>query len=115
MLRARPAFTLVELIVSMLLIDVALLALVASGALVIRQASDGHVHSSAVRSAVNRLESISARLPCAVATGHVVGPHGTQEDWTVLVAGGEREIVDSVRYIQASGVRTIVLRASTLC
>ena len=48
MLRARPAFTLVELIVSMLLIDVALLALVASGALVIRQASDGHVQSSAI-------------------------------------------------------------------
>jgi type II secretory pathway pseudopilin PulG len=116
MLRARPAFTLVELMVSMLLIDVALLALVASGALVIRQASDGHVHSSAVRAAVNRLESLSARFPCVASTGYVVGPHGLREDWSVRpVAAGEREIVDSVRYPQSSGTRAVVLRARTPC
>src|SRR5262245_53232697 len=116
MLRARPAFTLVELIVAILLIDVALLALVASGALVIRQANDGHVHSSAVRAAQNRLESLSARFPCMASTGHVIGPHGLREDWLVrLIVGGQREIVDSVRYPQSAGTRTVVLRSRTTC
>ena len=115
MLHARAGFTLVELLVAILLIDVALLALVASGALVIRQASEGHAHSTAVRTALNRLETLSARLPCTASSGQAAGPHAIHEAWTIRLTGGEREIVDSVRYTQSSGTQTVVLRARTPC
>jgi type II secretory pathway pseudopilin PulG len=116
MLRARAGFTLVELLVAILLIDVALLALVASGALVIRQANEGHVHSTAVRAALNRLESLSARLPCMPSSGHADGPHAIRETWVIRLTGrNEREIVDSVRYARSSGTQTVVLRARTPC
>lgn len=116
MSRARPAFTLVELLVATMLVEVGLLALVASSAVVVRQASDGHVHSTAVRAAHNRIETLSARLPCTNSTGHALGPHAIREDWIVrLIGSAEREIVDSVQYAQSTGTKTVVLRTRTPC
>jgi Tfp pilus assembly protein PilV len=116
MLRARSAFTLVELLVATLLIDVALLALVASGALVVRQTNESHVRAAAVRAAVDRLETLAARFPCTTAGGQAIGPHAIRESWTVRrIGAAEREIVDTVRFAQTSGTQTFVLGLRAPC
>jgi Tfp pilus assembly protein PilV len=115
-LRSRRAFTIVELLVAVLLIDVGLLALVAGSALVVRQVAEGHAHALAVRMSMNRIESIASTSSCSAARGQSNGPHGIQERWTVAVrGGGDREIIDSVRLQEASGPRTIVTRLRTPC
>jgi type II secretory pathway pseudopilin PulG len=112
----RQGFTLVELLVAVLLIDVGLLALVASGALVVRQAAEGRAHSAAVRIALNRLESLVATVPCAAASGGAQHPQAIDERWVVrLLPTDDREVIDSVRFPRTSGARTIVLRTRAPC
>jgi Tfp pilus assembly protein PilV len=106
---------LVELLVAILLIDIGLLALVAGSALIARQVGEGHVRATAVRIALNRLESAAA-LPCVAGRGSATSAHAIEEEWAVtILPAGEREIVDSVRFLQSSGPRTVVLRTRTPC
>jgi Tfp pilus assembly protein PilV len=115
-LRSRRAFTIVELLVAVLLIDIGLLALVAAGALVVRRIAEGHAQAFAVRTTMNRIESIASTLPCVALRGQMNAPHGVHEAWAVsILPGGDREIIDSVRYQEPSGPRTIVNRSRTAC
>src|SRR5207249_8651152 len=103
-------FTLVELLVSILLIDLGLLALVAGSAVIVREVGDAHARSAAVHAAIDRLESAGAG-PCVAAAGDADGPHGMHEHWTVTpLPNRTHEIVDSVTYPYAGTERRVVLR-----
>jgi Tfp pilus assembly protein PilV len=116
-MRSRAGFTLVELLVAVLLIDVGLLAIVASGALIVRQTNESRAHAAAVRMALDRLESGSAAFPCAATSGsRTSGSPRLAENWSVrLLPTGDREIVDSVRFPTTAGSRVVVLRTRATC
>jgi prepilin-type N-terminal cleavage/methylation domain-containing protein len=112
---SRQGFTLVELLVAIVLIDVGLLALVAASTVVLRQVQDQRARSAAVYAATDRIETLSS-LPCAAAIGATAGPRGIHEHWqAVLLPSGAREIGDSVVYASSAGPRSVVLRTRNPC
>jgi Tfp pilus assembly protein PilV len=115
MRNARPGFTLLEVLIAVVLIDVGLLALVASTALLIRQTAELRARSAAVRAAANRLQRLGAAT-CAPTSGTASGAFGIRETWSIAVAvDGVRELSDSVTYTTPTGVRSVVLRTKLPC
>lgn len=115
MLSSRRGFTLVEVIVAIFLIDVGLLALVGSSALLVRQTHELRLRSTAVRIAANRLESLGA-APCSGAAGSAVDARGLREDWTVsLLPNRVRELRDSVAFHVGARPSHVVLRTRLPC
>ena len=114
-MRSHRGFTLLEVLIAVVLIDVGLLALVAGSAVLIRQTAEMRAHSAAVRAAANRLQMLGATT-CSARTGNASGPFGISESWSVeLHANGVREVRDSVTYAGASGPRALVLRTRLPC
>lgn len=109
-LQLRRGFTLVELIVSVLLIDVALLALVAGSAVVVRRQVALRTRLGAARAAANRLETL-AIAPCADASGTANAERGIVETWQATVGPTtRRDLRDSVVYVDGREQRNVVLR-----
>jgi type II secretory pathway pseudopilin PulG len=94
-LRARPGFTLVELMVAVLLIDVALLALVAGTAIVAKRHTELRARELAARVVSNRIQSAIA---AGCAPGAVV-----------------RSLADSESYAIDGAVHQVVLRTRVAC
>jgi Tfp pilus assembly protein PilV len=114
-LRARPAFTLVELIVAVLLIDVALLAMIAGSAVIIQRQAEVRTRIAASQAAANRLQLLAAG-PCITTTGTANGERGLIETWTAESrANGIRSIRDSVAYTANGVERLVVLQTSLPC
>ena len=114
-MRNRPAFTLVEVIVAVVLINVGLLALVASSAVLIRQSSEMRARSAAVRAAANRLALLGATT-CTARSGSASSAFGVTEEWSVhILADGVRELRDSVSYSAPTGTKSVVLRTRLPC
>ena len=114
-MRNRAAFTLIEVIVSVVLLNVGLLALVASSAVLIRQTSEMRARSAAVRAAANRLALLGATT-CAARSGTASSAFGVREVWSVQVLDdGVRELRDSVSYSAPTGVKSVVLRTRLPC
>jgi prepilin-type N-terminal cleavage/methylation domain-containing protein len=113
--RSRAGFTLVEVIVAIVLIEVGLFALVGGSAVLVRQANQLRGRVTAVHAAVDRLQLLSA-APCAVATG-IAGATGVmREDWSLaLVGSGVREVRDSVTFRLPGGGGAVVLRTRVPC
>ncbi|HEY9225575.1 MAG TPA: hypothetical protein VIP11_02935 [Gemmatimonadaceae bacterium] len=112
---SRPAFTLVEVLVAVVLIDVGLLALVAGSAVLIRQTTEMRARGAAVRVAANRLQLLGATA-CVASTGSTRGPFGIHEYWSVdPPTEGVREMRDSVTYASPAGERSIVLATRLPC
>ena len=114
--RVRLGFTLVELLVPLLLVDVGLLALVATSAAVTRELLQSGRRNLALESAVARLERLSS-VPCRNDDrgDEVIAP-GIHEWWSATVdAGGTRRLQDSVTFVRRSAVRSIVLRTRARC
>src|SRR4051812_48338671 len=108
-MRNRPAFTLVEVIIAVVLVNVGLLALVAGSAVLIRQNAEMRSRSAAVRAAANRLALLGA-TSCTARNGTASGAFGIHEDWAVRVLhDGIRELHDSVSYAAPSGTKSVVL------
>jgi Tfp pilus assembly protein PilV len=114
--RVRPGFTLVELLVALLLVDVGLLALVATSAAVTRELDASGRRNLALESAVTRLERLSS-MPCrSDDRGDEVIAPGIHEWWSATVdAGGTRRLEDSVTFATRGAVRSIVLRTRARC
>ena len=111
----RRGFTLVELLVAIVLIDIGVLALVAGGTVVVRQANDLRRRGAAIRAASNRLE-ILGLLPCAATQGTIAGSPDLREHWSVSPGqNGVREVTDSVAYTLSSGSRTFTVRTKFPC
>jgi prepilin-type N-terminal cleavage/methylation domain-containing protein len=111
----RRGFTLIEVLIAVVLIDVGLLALVAGSTIIVAQTNELRVRSAATRAAGNRLQQLGA-APCVPATGSAVGPRDLQEHWEVLLHGNEtRQVNDSVTFRAGGRPAWIVLRTRFPC
>lgn len=112
--RRRSGFSLVELLVAVILVDVGLLALVQTSAIVVRRRNEARAREAAVSTAAARVEQLLAS-PCATATGTAIAP-ASSETWTSLVNGSIRDVSDSVSFGQpAPASHAFVLHSRTSC
>lgn len=112
--RRRLGFTLVELLVALLLVEVGLLSLTGTTVVLIRERSAVRARAAAIRAASNRLQFLAAG-PCEAASGAAIGPSIIREMWDVrLVPNAIRDLRDSVIYGADSG-HAIVLRTRLPC
>ena len=109
-------FTLPELLVAIVLIDIGVLALVACSTVVVRQADDLRRRGAAIRLASSRLELLGV-LPCAATQGSDTSVPGLREHWSVaLLQNGIRELSDSVVYTVSGSSRSgFALRTKLPC
>jgi len=119
--RRRPVppspagFTLVEVIVAIVLIEIGLLALTASTGVVVREIMIVRARTTALELARNRVEAIAA-TPCAVTSGGLAAPRGFREEWSAqLIPVSVRVIRDSVTFMVQRVSRTLVLETRTPC
>jgi Tfp pilus assembly protein PilV len=113
-MRPRAGFTLVEVLVAVLFIDVAVLASVATSAFVVRRQVELRAHMAASDAAANRLESL-ALGPCAPATGSAAGPLGIVEHWSTTIIDGVRSIRDSIAFRTGTTAKHVVLETRKPC
>ncbi len=113
-MRPRTGFTLVEVLVAVLFIDVAVLASVATSALVVRRQVELRAHIAASDAAANRVETLALGA-CAVTSGSAIGPHGIVEHWSVMVVGRTRAIRDSVAFRAGTSEKSVVLESRAPC
>jgi len=112
--QTRRGFTLIELLVAVVLIEMGLLALVASGASLARQATTTRARTAAINAAANRLAILGA-THCMATTGTSSQP-GIVERWSADVQpNGTRELRDSVVFLAMGSTRTIVLHTRLSC
>jgi prepilin-type N-terminal cleavage/methylation domain-containing protein len=108
-------FTLVELLVAVVLIQIGLLALVATSGILVRQLTTVRARTTAISTASNRLQLLGA-LRCLATTGSYNGPAELVERWSVeLQPGGFRELRDSVAFTALGRMHSIVLRTRLPC
>lgn len=113
--RPRSGFTLIELLVAVVLIEIGLLALVATGASLVRQTISTRARFTAITVAANRLQLLGA-TPCVNASGVSAGPSGVVERWSGTVqSNATRELRDSVSFIAMGSTHAIVLRTRLSC
>lgn len=113
--RRRSAFTLIELLAAVVLIEMGLLALVATGATLVRQTTTTRARLAAVNAAANRLQLLGA-LPCTTTIGSGSGPSGVVERWSAdLLPNATRELRDSVTFVAMGSTHAIVLRTRLPC
>lgn len=111
----RAGFTLVEVLVAILLIDVGVLAMVSGLAVVARREMGMRSRVAAARAAENRIQSLLAR-PCAASSGSARGERGLTEWWSVqLVAGAQRDLRDSVEFFIDGARHHTVIRTRVPC
>jgi prepilin-type N-terminal cleavage/methylation domain-containing protein len=109
-LRARSGFTLMELIVSVTVITVGLLALAGSSVGVLRQMRSGNQAALASAVAARRLETIRSMSCSSLASGTAT-TRGLAEAWTINPAGVAnpnplrlKAVVETVTYVPRQGV-----------
>jgi prepilin-type N-terminal cleavage/methylation domain-containing protein len=111
----RKGFTLIEVLAAMLIIDVALLALVAGSAVLVRQANAARARADALRVASNRIEQLGAR-GCSSGSGEAASQAGTHEFWSAQVLGNRtRELCDSVVFFSGAVAHSVILRTRIQC
>ena len=111
----RRGFTLVELIVAILLIDVAVLGVVAGTSIAVRRTLDSKARMLAGQTASNRIQLLAADA-CAALTGSTTTSGGMVEQWSArLLPNAQRELWDSVVFHVAGTERTVVLRSVAPC
>jgi Tfp pilus assembly protein PilV len=113
-LRPRRGATLIELLVALLLLDLALVSLAAMSAVAARRIGDAGRRSRAVIAATTRLESMRAR-PCSMAAGGAVQLEpNVFETWTVTGLSRSIEIADSVD-MRVRGGDHVSMRTRSSC
>jgi Tfp pilus assembly protein PilV len=113
---APRGFTLVELLIALVVLDIGLLALVALGAALTQEMKGGRAARRATYIASARLERL-ASAPCE---GPIAGTertgNGIVEFFTdYSTANGARRISDSVRISTSRGVYVLLLRTGAHC
>lgn len=112
-MRCRHGFTIVELLVATLLVQVGLLATVAGSAVIVRSIRDDEARWRAVQRASNRIEWLAAAA-CAPAAISTTYADGAREAWRVVVSEGVRDLRDSVTFGGRDG-RAVTLEARAPC
>ena len=114
-MRLRPAFTLVETLVALVLLQIGMLAVAATGAVAARELAIARRTALATAAARNRVEALRGTA-CSGATAGSVTADGMVEAWRVTADGSTRSIVDSVEFALPDGRRgRHVIRAAVLC
>ncbi len=108
----RAGFSLVELLVAIILVEVALLAVVQTTAVVVRRRNEAHARAGAVSAATARVEQVLAS-PCGAVAGASTAP-AVIEAWSSRLLAGSREVSDSVAFGLPS-FHTFVLRTRLPC
>lgn len=112
--RTARGFTLVELLVALMLLNGALLVLVATAAMSTRALNGAEHRERAVALATTRLERM-ASAPCADDAGADSSATGYAEHWSQRHDGGTRELRDSVEYSSGLGATAFVLQTRAPC
>ena len=112
----RRGFTLVEVLVALIIFQIAMLALAGTTAVAARDLSSAHRSSRAQALARNRLELHRARICPAPATARMIHEGGYTETWSIEEAQSLRRIVVIIEF-PLPGNRTgrAVMSGSTLC
>jgi type II secretory pathway pseudopilin PulG len=114
--RARTGFSLIELLIALVLLEIGLLALVGMAAASTREANASRREASALSVASARLER-AASLSCQGSNSGVsrAGP-GVIDSYVEIVGpNGTRVISDSVLVVTTRGTRVTVLRIGARC
>jgi prepilin-type N-terminal cleavage/methylation domain-containing protein len=115
MLPMRRGFTLIETLVALVLFQIGMLAVAASGAVAARDVATARRIAWARDLARNRVEALRAAA-CAAPSQGSAGIIGGAEHWSVTPAGDAREIVDSVSFALPAGrFGFVVVRGAILC
>ena len=110
----RSGFTLVELLVSMFVLTVGLLALTGASAVVARQIGGGAQLTLAATTAQSRFEVMRSRDCTALASGSSERG-GIREGWGVTHAGVVLEVSDTVSVAGRIGRRVHVFHTAIPC
>lgn len=115
---SRRGLTLIELMVAMLILNVALLALAGLGATVSKQMRSGAIQTRAALRVQSRLDSLASIQPCQnlLTTGVPVGSltkDGITEKWRITDGNDVINIVDSVTFTGIS--KPLVYRSLVPC
>lgn len=112
---ARPGFTVVEVLVSLVLVSVGLLAIAGASALALRTATAASFERLAVRQADRRL----ARLMAAGCTSAGAGTDSSasiRERWSIADSlGGVAAVESSVEWQAGARRRVLTLRSALVC
>ena len=114
--RCRSGFTLVELLVALVVFDVALLAFAADAALLVRLRGAAARRDAGVSAALSRVAVYRAQGCQRAASGDSWPAPGVHEDWVVEVApNARRRVRDSVVYGDRQAPTAFVLRTTLGC
>ena len=115
-LLARRGFTLVELLVALLLLDVGLLALVGFATTLYRDGNDTRASARALAIASSRIERMASLSCDGASAGAATSGTGVSEWFTDSPTPNEtRALADSVRIVTSRGVQIASLRTSAPC
>lgn len=110
----RRGFSLIELLVAIIIVDVGVLALAATTLALVRQRTELRARAAAVRAASTRLEWLGAG-PCQPTSGSSAPLALIVEHWDVQPgANATRELSDSLRF-GSGNAHTFVLRTRLPC
>ena len=110
----RRGFTLVELVVTMVVLTVGLLAMAANSAVIGRQMRGARVMAEAASIAQARFEVLRAGR-CTALTGGNATKGEVREVWTVANATRTVVVTDTVKYFTRYGQQTYAYRTSIPC
>ena len=115
--RHRRGFTLIELIVALLVVDVALLALVGSATTFSREVAIAALRARAQAGAIARMERLASVSCSGAVFGDSIWAPAIHEWWTVASPTGRTvEISDSLVYTTSGGSsHFFVLRTRARC
>jgi prepilin-type N-terminal cleavage/methylation domain-containing protein len=112
----RRGFSLIELLVALVLLDVGLLALVGLGTTITREADGGRAALKAIATAQNRLERLASVGCGAVVHGSTVPSSGMVEVFDdVPAANATRLLRDSVTVTTSRGPSIVALGTGARC
>jgi len=120
----RSGFTLIEVMVSIVILGVGVLALLSTSALVTRMIGRGNITTKATQLATTRLEilrqqGLASTPSCGtLANGTATAANGMTEAWTVTtpaVSAKLRQLSVTVTYPIARGTRTATMTTQLRC
>ena len=112
--RPQAGFTLVELIVTIVILSVGLLGMAGTSAVMTRQIGDGTQMAIAATNAQARFELLRSQ-DCATLTSGSGESRGVVEVWTVTPLTRAVEVTDKVTITTPRGPRTYIYRTLVAC
>jgi prepilin-type N-terminal cleavage/methylation domain-containing protein len=121
--RSDSGFTLVEVLVSIVILSVGVIAMAGSTAMVTRMIGRGKVETRVAQASSRRIETLrlsalSTTPHCTAGTfisGGPVTANGLTESWTVPAAGKVRSVQVNVTYRTVRGPRTASILTRIEC